>query len=232
MLQVYGVLPGIAALLAALFELPDFLPPSVLGAAIYICLWCSTPWALASYLFVAIGLVRGRPTPRFRFSLAQLAGLVSALAAHLAAWRISYIRMLDEYSRLPTEPHCFVCTAAAKGHTRVVHSEFWQAAGEATFRVNDQLRYLKAFELLLASVTPRAHRHCRWVYDRVGPRAAALLCHPLLADAGYLLLKPLEWFARVCLALAIPGRMGLVGRLYAPPVAHNRRAAKRPPPPL
>ena len=68
--------------------------------------------------------------------------------------------MLDEYSRLPkTEPaHCFVCTAAAAGHPGVVHSQSWQAADGRMIRVNDQLRYLKAFELLWASLSPAGHR--------------------------------------------------------------------------
>jgi hypothetical protein len=181
-----------------------------------VSLWCATPWALAAYLVVAIGLLRQRGDSRLRFSLAQLFGLVGVLAAHLAAWRLSFTWMLEEYATLPTTAPagCFVCTAAANGHAAVVHSQSWHMPDGTTCRVNDQLRTLKAFELLLVASSPGFHRRCRWAYDRVGPRAAALLCHPLLADAGYFLLKPPEWFARACLAVAIPGRMQLVRELY------------------
>jgi hypothetical protein len=199
----FGAFVSIASLLAI---------PYLLFAS----LWCSTVWAFASYLFVAVRLVRGRAAAPFRFSLAQLFGMVAVLAAHFAAWRISFAWMLEEYAKLPTtQPTpCFVCTAVNRGHASVVQSEVWQAPGGATCRVNDQLRYLKAFELLLASISPRLHRRCRWVYDRIGPCAAALLFHPLLADAGYFLLKPPEWCARACLRVAIPGQMRLVRGLY------------------
>ena len=201
----------------------------------FISLWCSTAWAFASYLFVATRLVRGRGESRFHFSLAQLFGLFGVLAAHFAAWRLSFQWMLEEYSRLPTThpASCFVCTAAAKGHPRIVHSEAWQAASGATFRVNDQLCTLKAFELLLASISPRVHRQCRWAYNRVGPRVAALLFHPLLADVGYFLLKPLEWCARACLIVAIPGQPRLVHDLYraASDRQSDARKAAEPQPP-
>jgi hypothetical protein len=201
----------IATVLAAVFGTSE-----AIGAAIFICLWCSTPWALSAYATVAIGFVRGCDAARLRFSLAQLFALVGALAAHLAAWRLSFVWMLEEYAKLPlTKPGgCFVCSAVANGHATVVHSEAWLMSDGTTCRVSDQLRTLKAFELLLVAISPGFHRRCRWVYNRIGPRAAALLCHPLLADAGYFLLKPPEWFARVCLAVAIPGQMRLVRELY------------------
>jgi hypothetical protein len=124
--------------------------------------------------------------------------------------------MLEEYSRLPKNapPTCFVCTAAAKGHPSVVRSQRYIACDAAVYAVNDQLRTLKAFELLLAHVSPRGHRVCRWAYDRVGPLLAAILCHPLLADLGYFALKPVEWFARSVLAVAIPGARISIQGLY------------------
>ena len=102
---------------------------------------------MASYVATSFHLIRGSET-RFRFSLAQLLGFVSWFAAHCSAWRLSYVWMLEEYSRLPTTPPsgCFVCTAAASGHPPVVRGEDYPAPGGATYRVNDQLRVLKAFE--------------------------------------------------------------------------------------
>ncbi len=188
----------------------------VIPIAILACLWCATPWALASYLMVSFRLTGGREA-RFRFSLAQLLGFVSWFAAHCGAWRVSFTWMLEEYSRLPTtQPQgCFVCTAVANGHPRVVHGEDYLALNGTAYRVNDQLRILKAFELLLASISPKSHRACRWIYDRLGPRLAAMLAHPLSADVGYFALKPLEWLALGCLRLAIPGKTRLIYRLYS-----------------
>jgi hypothetical protein len=185
--------------------------------------WCSTPWALASYLCVSFRLIRGSDA-RLRFSLAQLLGSVSWFAAHCGAWRLSFILMLEEYSQLPTvEPQrCFVCTAAARGHPRVVHGEDYLAANGMVHRVNNQLRVLKAFELLLASISPHAHRACRWIYDRIGPSLAAMLIHPLSADVGYFLLKPFEWIALPCLRLVMPGKMQVVYRLYSSSPVHEQ----------
>ena len=186
--------------------------PVVIGA----CLWCSTPWALASYSVVSFTLIR-RSEGGLRFSLAQLLGSVTWFAAHCSAWRASFIWMLEEYSRLPTTPpkQCFVCTAVAKGHSRLVHGEDYLAPNGMAYRVNDQLRSLKAFELLLLSISPQSHLAGRWIYDRLGPRLAAMLVHPVLADVGYFVLKPVEWIALVCLGLAIPGKMGLICGLYS-----------------
>lgn len=71
---------------------------------IFVCLWCSTPWALASYVAVAVYLVRGSGAARFRFSLAQLLLAFGWLSLHLGAWRISFIVMLREYAALPLAP--------------------------------------------------------------------------------------------------------------------------------
>jgi hypothetical protein len=138
------------------------------------------------------------------------------LAAYLGAWRTSFNWMLQEYAKLPTTPpqDCYVSTAAARGHRRLVRArESLGPCGEVG-RVNDQMCYLKAAELLLACISPSGHRICRRIYDRIGPRLAAWLFHPLLADAAYLSLKPLEWLSRVGLALWLPARGELIRSIY------------------
>ena len=67
---------------------------------------------------------------------------------------------------------------------------------------------------MLASISPPFHRFCRRVYDAIGPKLAAMIVNAVLADLGYLALKPAEWFAWACLALAIPGETELVQSLY------------------
>ena len=124
--------------------------------------------------------------------------------------------MLHEYSRLPTSPpdDCYVSTAAARGHRSLVRSREHVSRGGNVYVVNAQMRYLKAAELLLASVSPAAHRGCRLMYDRVGPVLASALVHPVLADAAYLGLKPAEWLARGVLALVLPEQGDVIGGLY------------------
>ena len=183
---------------------------------LFVCLFCATPWAVASYTAVSVLLFRGGGAQRLRFTLAQLMGVVAWLAAWLGAWRGSFLWMLHEYSRLPMSPpdDCYVSTAAARGHRRLVRSREHVSRCGKVYLVNAQMRYLKAAELLLANLSPETHRGCRWAYDRIGPVLASALVHPVLADAAYLGLKPAEWLARVVLALVLPKRGELIRSLY------------------
>ena len=179
-------------------------------------LLCSTPWAVAAFLSAAFWLIRHRGKPYFRYTLAELLAATTALAANFAAWRTAYLIMLDNYSQLPTQApqRCFVCSAAARGHVLLVRSASYRDADGRESAVNDQLRTLKAFELLMLALGPAAHRAARRVYDQIGPQLAATLVHPLAADAAYLALKPLEWFARLALWVVLGKRMALIARLY------------------
>ncbi len=188
------------------------------GPVVLCCLLSATPWAVASYSAMAIYAFRNSGVKRLRFSLAQLLGVVTWLAAYLGAWRTSVLWMLQEYAKLPTTPPegCYVSTAAARGHRRLVGAEEYAARSGKVYRVNDQMRYLKAAELLLAALSPPAHRVCRQIYDLIGPKLAARLVHPLLADAAYLSLKPAEWLCRAGLALLLPDRGQSIRRVYRP----------------
>ena len=180
-----------------------------------LCLFCSTPWAVAAYGSAAVWLVRQRKAPYLRYTLAQLLAAVTWLAVNFAAWRTAYQVMLVKYASLPlTAPDCFVCSAAAKGHRSVVHSQTWLAEDGRTCVVNEQMRVLKAFELLIAALSPFAHRVLRGIYNRIGPRLAAGLANPAAADAAYFGLKPLEWLARGALHLVLGRQSALIARLY------------------
>jgi hypothetical protein len=183
---------------------------------IMLCLFCSTPWAVAAYASAAVWLIRQRGKPYFRYTLAQLLTAMTALAANFAAWRTAYQIMLTEYARLPTvaPQECFVCSAAARGHASVVGSTSYRSTRGESFIVNDQLRTLKAFELLLLALSPAAHRVLRRVYNCIGPRLAAALFHPLAADAAYFALKPIEWSARFLLRIVLGKHVALIARLY------------------
>lgn len=219
-----AIFAGLGVVMVLFSALLDWMPILFL---VVLCLASSTAWAFAAYLAVSIWLIRGNYGPQYQFSLAWLMGAFTWFAAHLGAWRLSFTIMLQEYASLPTQPppsDCFVCTAAAGGHPRVVRSEEVRRADGSVRRVNDQLRALKAFELLLVSISPKAHRRFRRAYNWLGPRVAARLTHPLAADVAYLAIKPLEWTATACLRLAIPGQAGLIRELYGRTVHNSRRS--------
>lgn len=92
---------------------------------------------------------------------------------------------------------CFVVSAAARGHECFVGSHYDPTLGR---NVNGQLRTLRAFEEKLARLHPAFHGRLRRLYNRVGPPVAACIRSPFIADLVYLLLKPIEWLARIYLA--------------------------------
>lgn len=213
-LAIVALLVTAAAAMWAVFSVTGF--PDLAAGLLVLCLFCSTPWAVASYATVAWSVVRRSGLRRLRFSLGQLLAVLTWVAGYLAAWRTAVHLMLQEYARLPTTPpdDCYVCTAAARGHRRLVGGEEYPGPDGTTARVNDQMRRLKAAELALRSVVPGAHRACRRIYDRWGPPLAAALVHPILADLAYVSLKPSEWLARALLAVLSPGSGRLVREIY------------------
>jgi len=180
----------------------------------FMCLFLGGPAALFVYAGTSIYLWRNTGDNHWRFSLARLMGVFTRIAAYFGAWRYSHNLMLVQYAQLPTEdPNCYVCTAAARGHSRLVRSQSI-ATSTATFAANDQMRTLKAAELLLRHLTPCGHRLLRQVYNRLGPPLARRLSHPIAADTAYLSLKPAEWLACGLLYLLLPNRAAVVDRLY------------------
>ncbi len=121
----------------------------------------------------------------------------SAVTAWLAATTGSIILMLNKYSQLPvTRPNdCFVCSAAAYGHKKIVLSQPVVIMGQVHM-INQQLRRLKFLEIALIAAFPLLHRIIRVFYNRVGP----IVARPArgsrwYADICYLSLKPVEWLA-------------------------------------
>jgi hypothetical protein len=171
--------------------------PPVLLFVIISLFFCSTSWAVASYITMTVILLRHQEDKRFRFTLAQLMGMVTWFAGYFAAWRVSYLTVLEEYAKLPTTaPDCYICTAAACGHNRWVGTEERITENGEAFRVNNQMRYFKAFELLILAINPKSHRICRNTYDTIGPPLARFLVNPIFADIAYSILKPAEWLCR------------------------------------
>ena len=146
-------------------------------------------------------------TSRLSAPLWSRLALPSAWAAgYVFACQFAIVAALEAHAQLPkTKPpdDCDVATAAARGHAKVVGVERVLVVGRGRMAINAQLRHLKCGEIALQTMFPAAHRRCRWIYDRVGPKLASKMRHPVLSDVAYLSLKPLEWLVRrdfVCVA--------------------------------
>ena len=139
--------------------------------------------------------------------------LITWAAAWFASWKFAIEIMLIEYAKLPTtDPRCYVATAAACGHRRIVGS---QRIG--SIPINTQLKRMKFLEFAIASASPAGHRRLRRVYDRIGPPLASLCRRSVwFADLTYVGLKPIEWAVMVLQRiLGVP--RASIDRLYAAP---------------
>lgn len=171
-------------------------------------------WCLDIAAIVSFRLIRDYERQR-DLSAWHIVGPLAWLGAYGVAWRMAVARMLEAYAALPTHPpECYIATAAARGHPRLVHS--WPAAAQdgRYFRANRQLQRLKCAELALRAAWPAGHRRLRRAYDTLGPRLARRLRCPLLADGAYLLLKPVEWAAWAALRALLPDVGRIANRLY------------------
>jgi hypothetical protein len=138
----------------------------------------------------------------------------AALLGSLPFWIGSVAWSRQVYSGLPDQPpSCFVVTAATKGHRRLVGPFFTTVHGSRIISANRQLISLWAFEALWRSRFPRSHRLMRAAYNTIGPRIAAGISNPWLADLMFLALKPIELAAGIacgserCLTLNYPVRL-------------------------
>jgi len=137
-------------------------------------------------VLLMIGIARrgqlvGRVRPTI---LAWLAALIATVIAK--CWTA-----IHYYESLPDDPpaSCFIVTAAARGHEAFVGSWPDPATG---WRVNRQLRTMRAVESRLIECHPRLHGAVRGVYNVVGPAVAGCIRSRIAADAMFVLLKPIE----------------------------------------
>ncbi len=171
----------------------------IAGGPMIASLVCGPAWAFLVYAYASLRLLRDPRSPRPLDPLEKLSG-IAYFAYVLAACPISVLFSLNKYSSLPTQPvsQCYVVTAAARGHRRFVGAKIERIDGIER-RVNNQLSRLWAFEQLLIQTCPQGHHRLRKVYDRIGPKLAARVSNPWLADMAYLSLKPVEGLAMVLL---------------------------------
>ena len=124
---------------------------------------------------------------------------VVALLTTVPFWVLGGFWSRKIYEALPvTRPgHCFVVSAAAKGHPRIVRSFVTIHESGQLRLVNQQLLTFWRLESLWQRCAPRSHESFRKTYNRIGPIIAKCITTPWAADIVYLSLKPLEWFARL-----------------------------------
>jgi hypothetical protein len=170
-------------------------------------------WSFLLALRAALWLYKTYET---KLSLPHGLGLTVWLAAYVAAWRYDILKMYELYHALPPQPppDCYIATAAAQGHPRIVRSKLVQRADGKAMQVNGQLQVLKFAELALLAVNPRWHTALRRNYDVVGKSLARRIHQPFLADVAYLLLKPFEWLARWLLKVIVPEIDSLTEKIY------------------
>ena len=149
------------------------------------------------------------------FTLFGGVGLLAWLGGFTGAWTFAVLRTIQTYNALPPQPpDCYIATAAAKGHPRMVGSRTIAQPNGSQMRVNPQLQRLKCVELAMLAVFPKVHRLIRKIYDVLGKKLAAHIQNPILADVAYLLLVPVEWISFLTLKIFIPEIQDVSKKIY------------------
>ena len=142
-------------------------------------------------------------------------GVLAWLGGFAGAWSFSVLTTMKLYAALPPQPpDCYIATAAANGHPRLVGSKTIYLSNGNQMRVNSQLQRLKCLELALLATLPKVHKLIRRIYDVLGRRLAAYIQNPLLADVAYLFLVPVEWISFLTLKIFIPEIQDISKKLY------------------
>jgi hypothetical protein len=158
-------------------------------------------WCFLLSLRASIWLYRNFET---RFTVLRAFGSAAWITTFVAAWRFDILKMTELYAALPTQPPCYIVTAAAKGHSRIVGSKPVHLKNGQVMQVNSQLQHFKIVEIAMIAISPKLHCFVRKIYDVIGRELAVHIQNPLLADVAFLLLLPIEWVSFRLLKFFIP----------------------------
>lgn len=114
-----------------------------------------------------------------------------------AGWRLS---QQTAPPNLPTDGH-YLCTVAARGHSRIVKPLRIGERHGHLIVVNRQLCIANAFEQIIEEKTPLFHKWIRKFYDTYGFPIAKQIRTKGAADMVYFMMKPLEWLFLIVLYL-------------------------------
>jgi hypothetical protein len=151
--------------------------------------------------------------------------LTIALASSLPFWAVSIWWSYKTYLSLPDHvDRCFVVTAASQGHRTFV-GPFLEVQHHGGKRIaNQQLATLWAFEALWRNCAPRSHAAFRGVYNVIGPMIARQIASPWVADVVFVVLKPVEFFARFAVKVTAFRRVKLEPRHLGSYVQNARQS--------
>lgn len=171
---------------------------------VLIVLFSNPFWAFLIFLKTSFTLLKYYEQPSALGR--KIAGTLSWFALYGMIMKINVLRMYEMYASLPVEspPRCYIATAAAQGHPRIVRSGPVSLKDGNIIWVNPQLQHFKAFEIAVMAVFPKLHHLIRKIYDVIGKKLAARIRNPFLADVAFLLLLPVEWVSFFVLKLVIP----------------------------
>lgn len=159
-------------------------------------------WSFLLSAQAAIWLIKNHES---KLTLFRGFGMIAWITVYIGALRFNILKMYELYAALPPQPpDCYIATAAAKGHPRIVGSQVIHLSNGKQMQVNSQLQHLKSVELALMAISPRSHKSIRSVYDVIGKKMARYIQNPLLADVAFLLLVPVEWISIFIVRLFIP----------------------------
>lgn len=188
---------------------------------------------------VCLGLLRANAFAKFPILLvlclpllAFLAGLMTLFGqrpdALIRAFTDTYkqgLSQLDhECDGVICEGH-FLCTVAARGHSRLVAPERLGVRNGGLVICNRQLLISNAFEELIQERMPKAHRLIRRNYNRVGNlihRHYHALDHKWISDLVYVAMKPLEWSFLLVLYCCDRAPENRIARQYLSPPDRER----------
>ena len=160
---------------------------------------------------IALSILRFQPVLKFPILLllcAPIMGIVSGLLllfgqkpdSIIQAFTDTYKHGFSKWDHQCDNVDCgghFLCSVAAQGHPRLVQPKRLGVRGGRPIICNRQLLVANAFEELVEQKFPCLHYSIRRNYNRIGDvihRHYHIFNNKLVADAVYLLMKPLEWF--------------------------------------
>lgn len=182
--------------------------------ALYVPIMSEEPGDLVEALAWQIFLIQ----PLFRYSiifvlclpfLTIITGVLllfgQQVNSMILAFTQTYKHGFSQLDHLCVNVHCgghFLCSVAAKGHKSLVKPQRLGVRAGQLIICNRQLLIANAFEELIEDHFPKVHKIIRSNYNKVGRkihRHYTLFEIKWIADAIYILMKPLEWFFLLCL---------------------------------
>lgn len=192
-------------LIGAEFTFPIFILAAFLLA-------CAPFWSFLIMAQTGYRLIKNYETG---LTLPGGVGVLTWLVGFAGVWRFAVLKTMEMYAALPPQPpDCYIATAAAKGHPRIVRSHPLHLVDGTVMQVNSQLQRLKCVELALLSISPNLHKFIRRIYDVLGRKLAARIKNPILADVAFLILAPVEWISFFVLKLIIPNIQAISEKMY------------------